>query len=53
MKECWYKAIEGSKPDADQCLRQLARGGCEACRYYREDEHTENENAKKKEGDAE
>ena len=50
MKECWYKAIEKERPDADQCIRQLAYGGCEKCRYYREDELTENENAK--EGDA-
>ena len=51
MKVCWFKAMNGHKQKKGECLPQLARGGCETCEYYREDEHTENENAKKKEGD--
>ena len=50
MKNCWYKAIEWEKPDAAYCLAQFSRGGCETCEYYREDEQTENEKAKKEGG---
>ena len=45
MKECWYKAMEGRKPDRSVCIPQMMRGACERCRYYREDEYTENEMA--------
>ena len=48
MKECWYKAVEMRKPDRSVCIAQMMRGGCEACRYY-----SENEPEKEEEGGAE
>lgn len=31
---CQYSEITGEKPDVDQCVRQLAYGGCRMCRYH-------------------
>lgn len=38
MKVCWFKAVNGYKPRSGECFRQLVRGACETCEYYRENE---------------